>query len=363
MRVLHVALLQKVPSGIAHQMNWEKIVSNELGFDWDVILYCRYPFSHFPFQVIPDSSLFDKLPFMGWISLRLKFLDDIKRLYRDYDFILIRYSVHDIFIFSLLRLYGAKIIFVHHTKEVEELLSLPGFFSKLRGALDYLIAPVFLKNQKRYIAVTHEISRYQSSRYLESSEGIVYPNGILVNKEKRQRLLGPVVELLFISSKFYDWHGLDLLLSSIRLSSLEFTLHLVGELNDDQKKMICGDERIKTHGRLTPLEISDLSQKAWLGLTSFGLFRIGLSSACTLKVREYLSLGLPVYGGYDEVFPESFQFYKKGAPDIDKIIEFAMSTKDYSADLIIESSERHISKKEILKELYGRLKSFTKNWP
>ena len=80
-----------------------------------------------------------------------------------------------------------------------------------------------------------------------------------------------------------------------------------------------------------------------------------MREACTLKVREYLMLGIPVYAGYTDVFPESFRFYKKGEADIEAILNFAHSQRISSRIEICVASHPYINKEILLEKLYDEL--------
>ena len=74
--------------------------------------------------------------------------------------------------------------------------------------------------------------------------------------------------------------------------------------------------------------------------------------ASTLKVREYLMWGLPVYAGYVDVFPENFPFFRSGECDIEAMIEFGLRTKLSSSEEVRRLSKPYIDKSILLKELY-----------
>ena len=118
--------------------------------------------------------------------------------------------------------------------------------------------------------------------------------------------------------------------------------------------MAHGEPRIVLHGPMTHSQILDIEMRSWVGLSSFALHRINMTSACPLKVRKYLMAGIPVYGGND-IFPEGAEFYKKGAIDIKEILRFAQQTRYLSREKIISSSKKYICKKSLLSQLYVSL--------
>jgi hypothetical protein len=74
-----------------------------------------------------------------------------------------------------------------------------------------------------------------------------------------------------------------------------------------------------------------------------------------LKVREYLSMGLPVVGNHEEVLPKDFQYYMRGGPDISSILEVADGWGAVSRAQVAEYSLPYISKRSIVQDFYERL--------
>jgi glycosyltransferase involved in cell wall biosynthesis len=191
----------------------------------------------------------------------------------------------------------------------------------------------------------------------------VYPNGIAYDGQLTvpncEVERNTVPEFVFVAGEFTPWQGLDVLTKSIAESSSKFILHLVGRLSSRQQAELEGDDRMVCHGRLDGDAIQKIYQSCWLGIASFGLFRKGLEEACTLKVREYLMSGLPVYSGHTDVFPENFPYYKNGPANIDDILAFANGIKDVSRAEISIASESYISKDVLLLRLYKLLEQLT----
>ena len=146
----------------------------------------------------------------------------------------------------------------------------------------------------------------------------------------------------------------------MKITSEKFILHIVGNLNyiDEQKAM--QDQRIVLHGHLSHNEMQELMSKMWLGLSSFALFRQNMKEACTLKVREYLKNGLPVYSGYKDVFPESFPYYKVGEPNFKAILNYARKMRHKTKEEISNSSRKYIDKEILLKNIYFSLQESQK---
>jgi hypothetical protein len=77
--------------------------------------------------------------------------------------------------------------------------------------------------------------------------------------------------------------------------------------------------------------------------------------ACTLIVREYLQMGLPVLGGYTEVFANEFPYYKKIPLDIQVIVDHAKAWQGLSRVTVKQESQRLIDKRVVLRKFYMQL--------
>src|SRR5690606_39054416 len=85
-----------------------------------------------------------------------------------------------------------------------------------------------------------------------------------------------------------------------------------------------------------------------LGLSSFALDRKGMHEACTLKVREYLMMGLPVGAGHKEVFPEGFPYFFDAGVDVNALFSFAGRVGKVSRSLVSEAARPYIDKTVLL---------------
>ena len=82
-----------------------------------------------------------------------------------------------------------------------------------------------------------------------------------------------------------------------------------------------------------------------------------MQQACTLKVREYLSLGLAVYTGHQDIFPNDFKYYRNGNIDINTIIDYAILMKNVTRQEIKNSAVSYLSKTDLLSNLYHHLET------
>jgi len=342
-------------------MQWEKVAARELDLDWDVELVC--PKTIDPFDVCIQLNplhikIFPKLlaAFIKGFSIRNRYYKRLTQLQDKYDIIILRYLPFEIHQYLFVRSARVPIYLVHHTLEIEELKTIKSSFSQVKLNLERLLGRKTIRAAAGIIGVTNEIRCYELERAkLKTKTSFIYPNGVFLGgKELIDHRKGRP-EIIFVASEFYPWHGLDLLLNSIECSDSSFILHLVGRVPPEMHSAIEADARIIRHSNMNSEQISKLCETCWVGLSSFALDRKGMNEACTLKVREYLSMGLPVYSGHKDVFPSDFEYYKNGDCSIEDILSFAILMKQVEKYQIRESSTTYIEKRVLLQNLHAAL--------
>lgn len=363
-RVLHSACLLSPTAGILKQMQLEQTAATALKLPWQTVMY-RPCLDTSPPQADsieigdmhikhhPNLSGWKKI--RNWLSLRHHYYEWLHR--QDCDIHLLRYYVHDPLQLAFIRQARKPVWLVHHSFEIPE-LALPGTsFAKLRAGLERFIGHRCIAAADGIIGVTPELADYQYRRGgRQEQTTLVYPNGYAVTADPlTDNRSQKHIELLFVASHFDAWHGLDLLLDTLAANTAFFTLHLVGTLNSQQQARAATDGRIRLHGLLDKPAIDTLTQQCWLGLSSFALFRKNMTQACTLKVREYLSQGLPVYSGHADIFPPDFAYYRHGPADIDAILDYARVMRKVSREQVRQNATPFIDKSRLLQQLYQAL--------
>lgn len=363
MRVLHSAAFFHPSPGIIKQMTWEQESARELGLDWSVRMYSpngpMTELSYSEFEKIlsetPQRNVYQRAT--KWWKLRSEYHDWLLSLRGDFDVFLLRYSVHDPFQLRFVRKIKKPVYFVHHTLEEHELLGSGSIGGRVRSFFDTLIGRRTLSCASGIIGVTNEIIKEELSRISPKSlPSSVYPNGIKYSGGVAGDTRTDVHELLFVAGEFFRWHGLDVLLDSIRRNDARFVLHLVGNLAEKDLEIAERDPRIRIHGRLSNREIRNIARSCSVGLSSFALERKKMKEACPLKVREYLMLGLPVYSGHDDTFPMNFPYFRKGPADIDSILKFAADNSETGRETVSAAARPYIVKKSLVEKLASFLK-------
>lgn len=362
MRVLHTTLQRSPTVGVVNQMQWEQQAARSKGLPWEVIIYC-------PKDVASNSSVLlknDKIALtftkgllrrvVNAFRLRNHYLGWLLEQQKYFDVIVLRYLSFEPHQLLFLWLCSKPVYFVHHTLELPELEVRSDRFKYLKIALEQCLGGLALKKSTGIVGVTHEIKRYELNRASKPGKpSYVYPNGIVIDQALICDKRGEIPELLFVAGAFYEWHGLDLLLNSIEQSQAQFTLHLVGQLTEDDKRRVKKDTRIRCYEHLALNEIKKIAESCWVGLASFSLHRKHMNEACTLKVREYLSMGLPVYSGHVDVFPLTFVYYHKGECDIATILSYAATQRIVSRQEVLNAAAPFIDKQQLLIDFYQYL--------
>lgn len=359
--VMHVSMLG-IPlaesPGFRAQLLSEYKAAEELRYStniiWDTRLFVpetnREDLSKFPVPVTRIPRYFG-----ARLSRRYFLWRQIRSFARHYDVVLVRHSVIDPFEpFHLLAFPNVAI--VHHTKTEEELKDGGKLFASL---VERFIQSLSRKWSRWPIGVTGELHRYARGKACRSEGDLILPNGIdvsTVTLSNNSINTGKGVSALFVASKFHPWHGLDKLLNACsEWTGATVHLHLVGALTTAQIEHVNRVQNksvsIHVHGLLDRHEIDEIQRSVDVGIGSLALERNRMHDACTLKVREYLASGLPVYSGHhDAGLPEDFPYYKNVAEvEISELQEFVAGLRSVPREDIRAASEPFISKKMIMR--------------
>lgn len=349
MKVLHASFQRFWAPGIAAQVEAEQTAAAELSIPWTSRLFTTCPDGQKRDVVVgPLRSLKEganRSEYYRWLHTQLQ----------DFDVLLLRHTPAAIDQAIFVNSIRIPFYLVHHTLEGPELAIERGLKATAKRFMEEISVRATLSQSAGIVAVTQEIADYERRRGLSpKAPAYVYPNGTIADDEQIQpdRRAGNVPVLLFVASHFAPWHGLDRILDAARNCDLPFVMHLVGRISPEDLREVEGDPRFVVHGVLGHDGILRLVQEAWIGLSSFALERKSLTMACTLKVREYLAAGLPVYAGHSDVFEDGFQFFKSGPCNIEIILKAARSARHWSRQDVAVGARRHIDKRHLLKSLY-----------
>lgn len=260
------------------------------------------------------------------------FLKDLNAFYRELDKFIVEQPAFDAYFFryplassrlyQLVKKHKNKFVFEHNTKELPEIkqqgISWVRKFkfrptpSYCKLILNSLVKPVFneiyyakkiLKHARKGISVTHEISEYEK-KVCPIYVCNTVSNGVDVNSinfYKRNFKKGDALNIIMLANSNVDWHGVDIVLNAfLSYRDNNIKLFFIGDFDEKVKRIANGNPNIIFPGFLSPTEFQTYLKNAHLGLGSFAAFRKQLEEGCSLKVREYLASGLPVFLGYKD---------------------------------------------------------------
>ena len=338
MKILHISCVKSARrnSGVVRQLSFEQNANLLHRLNWTTELH---------------SSDFTKNSLqkpLGWASnwffvRRIKFYIHLSKELKKYDYILIRYMPLDFLMLLLSQDEKKKIIIVYHTLR-SKLFQNVSFGGQFIFLIDDWLQKKIKIGLLGICGVTKQITKSETpSDAPEDILSLTYPNGIIshVPPDNFEDRRGGKIKFAFIASNFFPWNGLEELLDSLD-SCFEdcMEIYLVGKLmNDAQRKKVAELSSFIIHyDYLTSDEIGVLYKKIDVSLGAFCLSKVGLTEACTLKVRESFANGVPVYSGHVDSMFEKCQFYKCGDLNWSEMFDFAFQMRSYEKSEIYEST-------------------------
>jgi glycosyltransferase involved in cell wall biosynthesis len=107
--------------------------------------------------------------------------------------------------------------------------------------------------------------------------------------------------LAFLGTAGAPWHGLERL-AEIAVLLPQWSIEVIGVTAETWRQLapVLPPANVHLHGPLPRSAYEPLLAGATAAIGSLALFKNGMEEACSIKVREYLALGLPVIGGYED---------------------------------------------------------------
>lgn len=167
--------------------------------------------------------------------------------------------------------------------------------SRLRSFYNARTRDLALARARALVFVTSELSDNRSFRHLRARHTVI-TNGI--DLRAYPELPAPSNErprLAFVGTASQPWHGIDKLVTLAYLRP-DWRFDIVGSRDDDRTS----PPNMTWHGPLDRAGVIDVLARADVGVGTLALHRKSMDESCSLKVREYLAVGLPtIYGGRD----------------------------------------------------------------
>jgi glycosyltransferase involved in cell wall biosynthesis len=165
--------------------------------------------------------------------------------------------------------------------------------STLRKFQSVVLDNFYLSRFSKFVFVSHEIGASKRFKhYVTSENSTVVSNGILLEKHPELRIAPSTArrELFFIGQNGQSWHGIEQILELAR-SMPNYVFNVVG-VTDKYKN---APSNVIFHGVLAQNEYLRIAEKCVLGIGTLNLKAKGMTEGSSLKVREYLAMGLPVF--------------------------------------------------------------------
>lgn len=358
LRIAHLTVVRQLSKGQDNQLRWE--YESAKGLDnvhWDTYAFHNGQVTSPFVKTLPFlfRGLFTRKMYAWLVALKLS---------RTHDFVLMRHITFDPFAFIFAPLIKNRIS-VHHAREVHELcLIRKGWKGAGASMLERLSGRYAVRKARAILGVTEEIAKYERDLHAPNQLIGVYPNGInlknvtLLNDFRSQN----EVHAVFICGTFSPWHGLDKLVKSVdeytsSSNESKFFIHLVGLLSETQQIDIEATEirrRVfRCYGLLPENEYRPILECCDFGIASLALERKGLSEGSTLKIREMLALGLPIYSGHRDVaLKDGLDFVKVVRnPNVYEMTNFGLACKTIDRQAVRKVSEAMIDKSGTMKSV------------
>jgi len=178
--------------------------------------------------------------------------------------------------------------------------------SPRRARYNRLTRGFLLGRARGLVFVTSELSGGSSFRGFRGLHRVV-TNGIRL--DDYPELPAPANErprLAFVGTAGQPWHGIDKVVRLARARP-EWSFDVVGVSPD----AVDAPANMTWHGPLARQDVLGVLARADAGIGTLALHRKSMDEACSLKVREYLAVGLPVLYGYRD-------------PDADRLGRYAL---------------------------------------
>lgn len=349
LKITHLTIYRDLPAGIRKQLRFEANAASHITqADWTVVAahggQLEEPFE----KAIPRVFRFTLLrPLYGWLLAM--------RLSRTSDVLLLRHMPFDPFAFIFAPFIPNRVS-IHHSKEIEELpLIRPGLTGRAAAWMERRAGRFAVGKTLGVLGVTGDIAEYQCVARSVNKSHATYSNGVdldsvgIVSDVRHET----AVNVVFMCETFSQWHGLDRLIDAVAAADHvpgELVIHLIGNLPEmlDQHLNSLGSRQkvFLRHGFMERQAYLEVLAKADLGLGSLALDRQNMIEGSTLKVREMLAMGLPVWANHkDTSLPSDFvYFHQADKVCLDSILGFAVEMKQHSRQQIRESAAKYVSK-------------------
>ena len=256
---------------------------------------------------IKNNKILIRLPFYNIYGR--DFVDQISSIISEYDALYIRKYIFDNSFFELLKRVRKG---NPHIKIILEIPTYP-YDQEWSSFID---RPMLIKDQvyrKKLYRYIDRIVTFSDDKYifkvkcLNTSNGInpsIYKCRNYIVKKDTQR-----IDIMGVAA-LEKWHGYDRIIKglySYYKDKYEYKVvfHIVGDGAEkaNLERLVHSlqlEDYVIFHGSMYGDQLNSMFDRCDIGIGSLGMHRIGLIDGYTLKLREYMSRGIPFIYGYND---------------------------------------------------------------
>jgi glycosyltransferase involved in cell wall biosynthesis len=163
----------------------------------------------------------------------------------------------------------------------------------VRAAQSWILDKFYLRNFTKFIFVSHEIAASKRfKKFVRKENSTVISNGVKLDqiREIKKLARSNPAEFIFLGQNGQPWHGVEQILE-LSKAMPNYIFNIVGVTDI----FLDAPTNVIFHGVLKHSEYFPIAEKCVLGIGTLNLKAKGMTEGSSLKVREYLAMGLPVF--------------------------------------------------------------------
>lgn len=192
-----------------------------------------------------------------------------------------------------------------------------------------------LQKASGFVGVSSSVQQYYAELINDSVPSLILGNGFEVESValRRQPVFDGTHVRLISTANYAKWHGLDRVLRGLAVyqGRLSISIAIVGTgktLNDLKKQVnsLGLSKQVFFIGEAYGKELDGFFDQSHLAIAALAVHRIRLKDATSIKVREYLSRGIPFLISYSDIDLKAVPFgdhYCFIVPPDDSPIDFS----------------------------------------
>jgi glycosyltransferase involved in cell wall biosynthesis len=328
-------LLEGSNTGAAKKVEDQANIWKMMGYQVEIVVLTQENFA-MDWNDKSDYKVFQEGKGIGKLIIRYEITKSI--LDREPDILYLR----DSFPFVLTRKKTeTKIVLEVQSKLQTEVFSR----SLALGVFSILLDTFYLKRIDKFVFVSTELSQTKRfKRYIRPGNYKVISNGIALERISKLDFSSSTnkFELIFLGQDGQPWHGVEQIIELAK-GLPEFIFHIVGISRPSIDQL----PNLFFYGHLTEQEYLPIARKCCVAIGTLNLKAKKMKEGSSLKLREYLALGLPVIIRYSDSDFMEFRDFILQIPDNEEPI--TRFTK------LIDEFTRHWHGKRVSRDLIAHV--------